>query len=161
LPPARRGVAGATITFDSGRMHARHRQRAAWRPRPAGAGAAASLTNARTPPLTWRRRVPARPRRASSQRVVRRVAVWHWHGEATRRCARTARGTTQRTGMVMWCPLPITCRGAAGAQRVAGALRPSLIALPPALTPRGSVSAPRAVTPPMVTAHGRTCQQSV
>jgi len=102
-------------------MHARHRQRAAWRPRPAGAGAAASLTNARTPPLTWRRRVPARRRRAS-QRLARRVAVaLEWRGDTPRRCARTARRNAThgpRTGMVMWCPLPITWRGAAGAQRV-------------------------------------------
>ena len=58
----------------------------------------------------------------ASQRLARRVAVaLEWRGDTPRRCARTARRNAThgpRTGMVMWCPLPITWRGAAGAQRV-------------------------------------------
>ena len=148
-------MAGATITFGSGRMHARHRQRAAWRPRPAGAGAAASpsLTHARTPPLTWRRRVPASASRG--------VWQWHWNGEAIRRAgARARHDATQRTAPARaWscgarCPSPgVALPAHSACACVAGALRPSLLALLPALTPRTATL--------IVTAHGRTCHQSV
>jgi len=70
----------------------------------------------------------ATPRASAAQagQPAPRAACGSGTGMARRYAAPVrAHGTTQRnathgprTGMVMWCPLPITWRGAAGAQRV-------------------------------------------